>query len=193
MAARDYDTDVVDDPLAIDVVQGTNENENELETSRGRKKPRKVEAWGSYVAQKKRNLGQVYVSYKTKKEVTARSVGSPCPDECFQKLTHAGVQNIFNEFWALGSYDSQNAYIQKMVEVVPVKRKRVKEEYSKRSNTRQYFVMHNNNKTKVYKQGFMAMHSIGTTHLTTALGKVTGNVTLITDQRGHHTPANQTK
>ena len=43
MAARDYDTDV-DDPLAIDVVQGTNENENELETSRGRKKPGKVEA-----------------------------------------------------------------------------------------------------------------------------------------------------
>ena len=40
MAARDYDTDVVDDPLAIDVVQGTNENENELETSRGSKKPR---------------------------------------------------------------------------------------------------------------------------------------------------------
>ena len=39
MAARDYDTDV-DDPLAIDVVQGTNENENELETSRGSKKPR---------------------------------------------------------------------------------------------------------------------------------------------------------
>ena len=39
LAARDYDTDV-DDPLAIDVVQGTNENENELETSRGSKKPR---------------------------------------------------------------------------------------------------------------------------------------------------------
>ena len=43
MAARDYDTDV-DDPLAIDVVQGTNENENELETSRGSKKPHSVEA-----------------------------------------------------------------------------------------------------------------------------------------------------
>ena len=33
MAARDYDTDV-DDPLAIDVVQGTNENENELEVAK---------------------------------------------------------------------------------------------------------------------------------------------------------------
>ena len=36
MAARDYDTDV-DDPLAIDVVQGTNENENELEKQREQK------------------------------------------------------------------------------------------------------------------------------------------------------------
>ena len=152
MAARDYDTDV-DDPLAIDVVQGTNDNENELETSRGRKKPQKVEAWGSYVAQKKRNLRQAYVSYKTKKEVSARSVGNPCPDEYSQKLTHGGVQNIFNEFWALGSYDSQNAYIQKMVEVVPVKRKRVKEEYSKRSNTRQYFVMHNITKLRCASKG----------------------------------------
>ena len=37
----------------------------------------------------------------------------------------------------------------------------------------------------------MAMHAIGTTCLTTALGKVTGTGTLITDQRGRHTPANK--
>lgn len=189
MAACGSDSDG-DDPQTSDV-QGSSESESDLNTTRGRKRPRKVDEWVINVAKRKRNLGQAYVSYKTKKNVQVRAVGNPCHDGCFTKVTQEGVQTIFSEFWALGSYDSQNEYIQKMVEVIPVQRKRTKEEHSRRSCTRVYFVMHNNIKTKVCKQGFMSMHNIGNTRLTTALGKVTSTGTLIADQRGRHTPANR--
>ena len=187
MAARDSDSGV-DDPQADDV--GSSESENDLNTSRGRKKLRNVDAYAINVAKKARNLGEAYVSYKTKKHMSARAVGNPCRDGCFAKVTQRVIQTIFSEFWALGSFDSQNAYIQKMVEVKPVKRRRTKEE-SRRSNTRVYFAMHNNNKTKVCKQGFMSILGISPRRLTTALDKVTSTGTLILDQRGRHTPANK--
>lgn len=100
--------------------------------------PCKVEEWGSTLAKVRRNLGQAYVSYKTKKQMAARAIDNPCRDGCFGKVTQEGVQKNFSEFWALGSYDAQNVYIQNRVEVIPVKRKRTKQEHSNRSNTRQY-------------------------------------------------------
>ncbi|KAK3885608.1 hypothetical protein Pcinc_010199 [Petrolisthes cinctipes] len=189
MASRDSEIDP-DSPQAIDVPSVLSENESEVEQGRGRKKPRKVKEWGSVSSKVKRSLGQSYVSYKTKKQVTARVIGNPCHDGCFRKVTEEGVNNIFSEFWALGSYDTQNAYIIKMVILEPVKRKRTNNEHSKRSNTRYYSVMINNVKIKVCN-GFMAMHAIGTTRLTTALRKVNSTGMVIPNQRGRHEPANK--
>ncbi|KAK4328322.1 hypothetical protein Pmani_001265 [Petrolisthes manimaculis] len=113
MASRDSESNP-DSPQAIDVASVSSENESEVEQGRGRKKPRKVKEWENVSSKVKCNLGQSYISYKTKKLVSARVIGNPCRDGCFRKVTEEGVNNIFSEFWALGSYDTQNAYIKKM-------------------------------------------------------------------------------
>ena len=55
----------------------------------------------SMLAKVKCNLGQMSVSDKTKKQVAAHTIGNPCRDGCFGKVTQEGVQNTLSEFWPL--------------------------------------------------------------------------------------------
>lgn len=103
---------------------------------------------GYQCRQEKLKFGHAYVNCKTKKAMPARDVGSPCRDGCFSRIRQEGVQKIFSEFWVSRSYDSQNAYIQDMVEMIPVNRKHTKKEHSKRNKTPSYFVMHDNKRLR---------------------------------------------
>ena len=68
----------------------------------------------------KRNSGVSY-QYKVKsntdivREVGARKVGPPCQckNKCFEKIGPECIKKTFEEYWALGSYDLQNADLQK--------------------------------------------------------------------------------
>ncbi|KAK4324162.1 hypothetical protein Pmani_005165 [Petrolisthes manimaculis] len=78
-----------------------------------------------------------------------------------------------------------------MIDVVPVKQKRMEAEVSRRSVTRVYHVSYNNIRTKVCLPGFMAMHNITKKRIDNAIRKMTQTATPLLDLRGRHKPANK--
>ena len=78
--------------------------------------------WKQNVARNKRNLGEEYVSRSSGKVVKKKNVGQPCRDGCFNTVGRDNISVIHSEFWKMGNYNLQNAYIQKMVKVERVKR-----------------------------------------------------------------------
>ncbi|XP_046810558.1 uncharacterized protein LOC124420705 isoform X3 [Lucilia cuprina] len=66
----------------------------------------------------KRNSGLKYTLAKTQKSVEARIQGPPCgcKRNCRQKLNNAH-EDIFNNFWTIGSYDLQNCYLFDCIQV----------------------------------------------------------------------------
>ncbi|XP_045104346.1 uncharacterized protein LOC123499876 [Portunus trituberculatus] len=122
------------------------------EPSRGRKRTRNPAVWKKNVAKHKRNVGEAYISVKTNRHVAARAIGPPCADGCFDRVGREGIRAIFEAFWALGDYELQNAYIQKLVKTVPIKRKRTLAEVSRRSHTFLYSVMINGASHSVCKE-----------------------------------------
>lgn len=155
------------------------------------KRSRNPDTWQRVIAKKKRNKGEMYVSSTTKRIVGARVVGQPCRDGCFDRVTRDGVESIFRAFWDLGDHDAQTHYLQKMMNVIPVKRKRTCADVSRRSNTIEYTVLMNHQPIKVCKKGFVAMHGISNSRTLYALRKMTNTGLLIPDQRGRREPANK--
>ena len=90
----------------------------------GRKKACAPSNWARNIAKVRRNSGKEYVSVKTGRLVEGRQIGTPCGDGCFHKVTMPVIRKLFTDFWAIGNYDAQTAYIQKLVYKVPVKRHR---------------------------------------------------------------------
>ncbi|KAK8375197.1 hypothetical protein O3P69_015668 [Scylla paramamosain] len=159
--------------------------------SQGRKRQRTPARHKRAVAKEKRNKGEPYTSPASHRAMPQRVIGAACRDGCFSKVTMPGVQAIFSAFWAIGDYNLQNAYIQKMVAIMPIARKRTAAEVSRRSISRAYQVTYNNVTTKVCFSGFMAMHGISKRRIDNALRKMTHTSVPVPDQRGRHTPANK--
>lgn len=159
--------------------------------SAGRKRQRTPARHKRAVAKEKRNKGEPYTSPASHRAMPQRVIGAACRDGCFSKVTMPGVQAIFSAFWAIGDYNLQNAYIQKMVAIMPIARKRTAAEVSRRSISRAYQVTYNNVTTKVCFSGFMAMHGISKRRIDNALRKMTHTSVPVPDQRGRHTPANK--
>ncbi|KAK8379152.1 hypothetical protein O3P69_019176 [Scylla paramamosain] len=159
--------------------------------SAGRKRQRTPARHKRAVAKEKRNKGEPYTSPASHRAMPQRVIGAACRDGCFSKVTMPGVQAIFSAFWAIGDYNLQNAYIQKMVAIMPIARKRTAAEVSRRSISRAYQVTYNNVTTKVCFSGFMAMHGISKRRIDNALRKMTHTSVPVPDQRGRHTPCQQ--
>ena len=126
----------------------------------GRKRIAMKDRWGSEVSKKKRNLGESYVSYRTKKEMPARQVGPRCKDGCFDKIGDEKVNEIFSAFWNIGIYDMQNQYLQSLIKSVEVKRRSISEEESRRKHTFHYTVQVDGVERRVCKQAFISIHGI---------------------------------
>ena len=170
------------------------QNPSETVQERGRRKRRKVaepSAWKKVMAKTKRNLGQEYVSEKTGKTVSGRKVGPPCRDKCFDKVTMPVVKEIHKNFWNLGSYNEQNAYLGKLIRSNPVKRRRkpVVTAERFRRHTVSYFVLHEKKEIPVCKSGFLSIFNVGEKRIRTLLNKHSPTGTPVHDQRGKTAPA----
>ncbi|KAK3862856.1 hypothetical protein Pcinc_031312 [Petrolisthes cinctipes] len=97
---------------------------------------------------RQRNGEECDVCDGSKKHVASRAVGKPCPDGCFNRVTLPIIRELFNTFWAMGNYDAQNTYIQRLV--VPIE----KPDASGRgcNFVFSYSVMHENIRYPVYYQ-----------------------------------------
>ena len=103
----------------------------EPEPSRGRKMMRNPAEWKKNLVKRQRNMGEAYVSRSTGRQVQVRVMGPPCADGWYNKITLPIATLIHREFWAIGNFVLQNAYIQKQVCKKPVKRRRPVQEPNK--------------------------------------------------------------
>lgn len=179
---------VASEPSTVTSVPGTRPSE-----VTGRKKAHKPETWKQTVAKTKRNLGEEYVSVGSGAVIKKRTIGRPCNDGCFTKLGENVVQQIFDDYWKLGDWSAQNAYLLSVVRAVPIKRKRTKKDVSSRPCNYEYIVKHSGKQYSVCKRGFNAIHGLQEGRLRYLFKeKVTDTGMSIPDKRGKKTPPNRT-
>lgn len=111
----------------------------------------------------KRNLGECYLNPVDK--VEARQLGRPCGcrKNCRQKLGGQEI-SIFTDFWNMGDYNRQNAYLFSQLEVKPPQRRYPKKckkvGHSRREHSVAYCVKLNGENIKVCKKEFLAIHGL---------------------------------
>ena len=106
------------------------------------------------------------MSRSTGRQVQARVMGPPCADGCYDKITLPIATLMHREFWAIGNFALQNAYIQKQVCKKPVKRHRPVQEPNearRRSCTLQYTLAHAGQTYIVCQKGFLGILTISET------------------------------
>ena len=160
-----------------------------LIAKKGRTTKPNIEGWEKNIAKKKRNSGENYISYSTKKEKNGlRSLGPQCKDGCFEKLTVERAVILLNEFWDMGDYNKQNQYLNGCISEVPFKRKYTKEEVSLRPLKTVYTVSHYGINFQVCRTAFLSIHGIKTKRLKILLTKrkASASGTPKGDQRGAH-------
>ncbi|XP_064077387.1 activating transcription factor 7-interacting protein 1-like isoform X2 [Macrobrachium nipponense] len=140
------------------------------EDGTGKKKilSRERNEWAQDVSKRKRNSGEEYISVKSKKVMPARELGPPCRDGCFGKIGYENVQTIFENFWKLGDYNSQNDYLQALIQDAPVKRKKHAAASTRKNHI--YTIQHG--KTFIVcREAFKSIHGIKERKLLVVLEK----------------------
>ena len=125
----------------------------------------------------------------TGRQVPARTMGLPCRDGCWDKITRPIVTEINKEFWEIRDFALQNAYIQKCVREKKVKRRRQvqnPEAERRRSKTNGYTLTYGNVTHVVRMKGFLSILAISETRVRTALLSVSVSGSSRGDLRGCH-------
>lgn len=175
----------------FEVLDELNDAPREGGSGCGRKRKRRPENWKQSIRKKMRNEGKAYYSDVAKKQIEERKIGPPCRDRCFDKVTMPVIEALFKEFWDIGNYDGQTAYLQKLMAPMPVKRRRKPADETKRSCTVMYTVMYGSTEHQVCKAGFLSIFGIGKKRASVALSKVTMGKTTVPDQRGRKPTASK--
>lgn len=135
---------------------------------------------------RRRNLGQEYLTVKSRKTVKSREWGSPCrcQKNCRDKLSNSH-ETIFTRCSDLGSYDLQNSYLFGAIRVEKKKRS-YKKKQNRQEFTAQYTVNVDGRDVKICKVEFMHVHRLQNSrgridHIVKM--KTTGAVIPITDAR----------
>lgn len=162
----------------------TVEGEEKIEHSNKQKVNRKKEA------SIKRNSGQAYESYSTKKYVAAKELKPGCKSEFCRKsgkkcqmFTEELRRKIFTDFQALGNIQLKREYICRCVEENTKKRKTT-ENASRRTKTKAYYLFLNGKREIVCK--FFFLNTLGASEkaMRTAVSKMTSTGAISKDFRG---------
>ena len=164
---------------------------NVTEETLKRKRVANPTKWKRIVAKTKRNTGQEYVSRDTGKIVRARVIGQPCRDGCFVRIGEEKIQKIHDEFWKIGDFSMQNAYMQKCIKLKEVKRRRVKVtpgSKPRRAYNRAYHFDVANVTYPVCYLGFKNILGVSEKRIRTAIRSVSETGTPQRDRRGTNRP-----
>lgn len=117
------------------------------------------------ICKKARNSGLGYEKLKGKDKgsfVDEKEVGPDCecPNKCYEKIGSETIQKIFKDFWALGDYNSQNAYLFGLINLTNVKRRYTKKEKSRRNFTITYNIKRRGQNVTVCKKAFLNIHGL---------------------------------
>ena len=153
-----------------------------------RKRKRCESDWKNVQRKKKRNSGAAYTNVKGM-VVQKRCIGKPCScqKKCFEVLGMAHIQTIFDNYWALGSHDSQTSYLSSCISSHDPKRSRVKgDRPSRKLRVKRYVVKKDGNEIEVCLKAFLSIHDISEKRVRNVSNKETSTGTIIKDQRGRH-------
>ena len=156
---------------------------------RGRKWVRCVEEW---VKNKKirKDSGKAYTTYHGELKRCKRQVALTChcQHHCSSHVTMEDRQRIFDDFYQLGSHDTQNKYIYGLIERCVPKQRRLRQSAGKqRSNTYCYFVQNvKGERIQVCKVAFCQLHGIGKRRVEIFTSKLASGVLISGDNCGTH-------
>jgi len=156
-----------------------------------RKKVADKQTWQCKAAKLKRDAGQKYYSRTKKTNVKARKVGPRCNDGCFEKIGMEAINEVFKEFWNIGDYNRQNAYIQNLIEQKLVKRRRVDQAKAQTFRRFQaaYKIKYEGVVHSVCRTAFCSILGVSIRRVSTAMEKSSSTGTPIDDKRGKHDPS----
>lgn len=187
--------DIIGDPAFIpeqehdfsDECQSTEENVKQ----KGRKRICNVDKWKKNVTKRLRNSGKSYqMNSKTGKIANARKMKPPyhlkCRLKCSQKLQEHDRQQIFSNYWNMGSLEKQRQFIASCIEKIQPKYQYTKENRRK-FNSAFYFNI-KGNKFRVCKLFFKNTLDINDRPIRTVIAKKDEymNDLLEEDRRGKH-------
>lgn len=143
-------------------------------------------------ATKMRNLGETYISYKSKKIMPARKILGPrCNGISCSKigkkcalLTEEERTNILNDFYGTSSIQLQREFIARFVKRINTKQKTKNEQVSRRHKSNYYFLPKQDSEISVCKKMFLSTLGISEKVMRTSLAKVRQTGVVEKDQRG---------
>ena len=161
----------------------------------GRKSEEHKSEWAVNVSKRKRNSGEEYISYRTKKVMPPRKVGPPCKDGCYNKVGTDNIEQIHKLFWGIAEYNKQNEYLIRCISEVPFKRKYTKKAVSKRPAKILYKIIHAGIEYEVCREGFLNIFGIKRGKLEVILNKIretkAASGVIPEDKRGKTVPVNK--
>nr|XP_045592777.1 uncharacterized protein LOC123754423 isoform X1 [Procambarus clarkii]XP_045592778.1 uncharacterized protein LOC123754423 isoform X1 [Procambarus clarkii]XP_045592779.1 uncharacterized protein LOC123754423 isoform X1 [Procambarus clarkii] len=170
---------------------------------RGKKKKAKKEGISAkFTRKRRRNRGESYINVAGKFVEAKKYVerDCECKNKCLSKLgTVEDRENIFKQFWSIGDFGQQNAYLTENVILVPNVMKRRKaallDDKHLKTVRRLYYVRQSNcgKQTRVCKTMFLNLHGVSNGRLDRVLQAINcEHPPALQDRRGHHTPSNKT-
>lgn len=117
-----------------------------------------------------------------------------CALKCFDHVTSAQRQKVFDGFWKMNSFDIQNAYLCGCIRVLDVKRRYTSAgETSRRNYSRVFYISVGGVSEGVCKTAFLHIHGVSNGRVHRVIKGQQDQGVPRQDQRGRHTPANKTK
>ncbi|XP_057662714.1 uncharacterized protein LOC130897815 [Diorhabda carinulata] len=160
-----------------------------MRQKRGKKRPCNPDNWVMKKTKTLRNSGLGYVSYKSKRSVSARKIrpscGSKCRLKCSEKIKEEVRQQLFSGFWSLGDVQRQREFIVSYSDEIKPKYRYSSTQNFRAMNRAFYFDVHNV-RMRVCKQFFMATLDINARTIQTAFSKKSSTGFVAEDRRGKH-------
>ena len=159
--------------------------------NRGRKRLRCVERWVKNKKKNKKDSGKAYTTYRGERrgrKQPAVALSCRCQHHCSSHVTMEDRQRIFEDFYQLGSHDTQNKYLYGLIErSVPIQQRRRRSTGKPRANTYRYFVRNvKGERIQVCKDAFCQLHTIGKRRVEVISTKLVSGVLFSGDNRGLH-------
>lgn len=160
----------------------------------GRKRFRSPETSIKFIRKRNRNLGKEYVS-TSRKNIPGKVFTNTCCNckkTCSDKIIEIDRRIVFENFWKIGNFSAQNAFLCGLVKHNEIKRHRLRDETKgEKTTSNLYYVNIHNISHNVCKNYFLTTFQISNGRLQRALEHARFS-SPGEDLRGKHSPANKT-
>lgn len=187
---RDHNSSDPDDP--VEESEAVGQYGEQLGRQKTRKRKRNVNK--KDMRKKKRNSGKEYTTKKGK-VVSAKTFTNSlcmCKMNCNEKISNEERKLVFENFYKIGEFKAQNAYIVGLCKQNTPKKHRIRTgSRGPRGSSIKYFIQLQNDSINVCKKYFLDSFKISDGRLFRALKKVRNGAEPGSDMRGKQTPANK--